>query len=107
MNFAVGSVTTLTPPNDSDTGIAANDFTRGQAFYDLMLEVDPSNDDIVYVGGIDLFKSINSGSSWNQFSHWYGGFGEQEVHADQHSLAFAPGNSNRLIFGNDGGVLLF
>lgn len=98
------SSSSISKPNDSDTGIAANDFTRGQAFYDLMLEVDPSNDAIVYAGGIDLFKSLNSGNTWNQFSHWYGGFGEQEVHADQHALSFAPGNSSRLIFGNDGGV---
>ncbi len=101
---AFGSVTTLALPNDGDTGIDASDFTRGQAFYDLMLEVDPSNDNIVYTGGIDLFKSTNGGTSWNQFSHWYGGFGYQEVHSDQHILAFANGSSNKLILGNDGGV---
>lgn len=91
-------------PVDADTSIDPADFTRGQAFYDLMLEVDPSNDENVYTGGIDLFKSTNSGLSWNQLSHWYGGFGYQNVHADQHGLAFANGASNRLLFGNDGGV---
>ena len=91
-------------PNDADTGISAADFTRGQAFYDLMLEVDPNNDEIVYTGGIDLFKSTNGASSWNQFSHWYGGFGHQEVHADQHIAAFGHNDSNKVIFGNDGGV---
>jgi len=97
----------MSQPNDADTGIAATDFTRGQSFYDLMIGVDPKNDAILYVGGIDLFKSTNSASSWNQFSHWYGGFGEQEVHADQHGIAFASNgttSSNRVIFGNDGGV---
>jgi hypothetical protein len=91
-------------PNDADGGIPANDFTRGQAFYDLVIAVDPSDDDNLFVGGIDLFKSLNAGSSWSQFSHWYGGFGEQEVHADQHAIAFANGDSNKMIFGNDGGV---
>ena len=43
-------VSNITPPNDADTGISAGDFTRGQAFYDLMLEVDPTNDDIVFAG---------------------------------------------------------
>ena len=38
------------------TGIPANDFTRGQAFYDLVIEADPANDNILYVGGIDLFR---------------------------------------------------
>jgi hypothetical protein len=94
---------TLVLPADADSGVGA-DFTRGQAFYDLMLEVDPNNDQTVYTGGIDLFKSTDGGASWGQFSHWYGGFGFQEVHADQHGMAFAPGSSTRMIFGNDGGV---
>lgn len=100
---AFGTTTTLALPSDADGGVGA-DFTRGQAFYDLMLEVDPNNDQTVYTGGIDLFKSTNGGSSWTQFSHWYGGFGYQEVHADQHAMAFAPGSSTRMVFGNDGGV---
>ena len=101
-NFS--STSTLSLPNDADTGIAANDFTRGQAFYDLLLRVDPNNDAIVYVGGIDLFKSSDSGNSWNQLSHWYGGFGYQSVHADQHGLAFSGTSSTRMLFSNDGGV---
>ncbi|TYP99804.1 putative secreted protein (Por secretion system target) [Tenacibaculum adriaticum] len=96
--------TTLPLPNDADTDISADDFTRGQAFYDLMLALNPTNDDSVYVGGIDLFKSTDGGISWNQFSHWYGGFSFQEVHADQHTAAFANGDSNKMLFGNDGGV---
>ena len=101
------SVTTLGLPNDADTGIAADDFTRGQSFYDLLLGVDPLDDTIVYVGGIDLFKTTNSGNTWNQFTHWYGGFGFQEVHADQHGIAFATetgATTGRILFGNDGGV---
>ncbi|RSC95022.1 thrombospondin type 3 repeat-containing protein [Tenacibaculum singaporense] len=89
-------------PNDADTDIEANDFTRGQAFYDLLIKVDPNDENILYVGGIDLFKSIDGGETWGQLSHWYGGFGKQYVHADHHGLAFA--SSNRMVFGNDGGV---
>ncbi|PQB03733.1 hypothetical protein BST85_01555 [Aureitalea marina] len=92
----------LNQPNDADTGIDSTDFTRGQSFYDLLIGVDPNDDTTLYVGGIDLFKSTNSGNSWNQFSHWYGGFGYQEVHADHHGIAFS--SSSRIIFGNDGGV---
>jgi hypothetical protein len=98
------NVTTLALPNDADTGIDANDFTRGQAFYDLLIRVDPTNDNILYVGGIDLFKSTNGGTSWSQISHWYGGWGYQEVHADQHGLAFS--SSSKMLFSNDGGVYL-
>ncbi|WP_299670719.1 PA domain-containing protein [uncultured Polaribacter sp.] len=93
-----------TLPNDADTNITAADFTRGQAFYDLMLEVDPNNDDILYIGGIDLFKSTDGASEWSQISHWYAGFGFQYVHADQHIAAFGHNDSNKVIFGHDGGV---
>ncbi|SEC39874.1 Por secretion system C-terminal sorting domain-containing protein [Tenacibaculum sp. MAR_2009_124] len=98
------SVTSTSLPNDADSGIPANDFCRGQAFYDLVIEADPTNDNVVYVGGIDLFKTTNGGTSWSQLSHWYGGFGHQNVHADQHSIAFGNNNSSRMLFGNDGGV---
>ncbi|QXP61009.1 thrombospondin type 3 repeat-containing protein [Olleya sp. HaHaR_3_96] len=98
------NTTSMSLPDDADAGIDSNDFTRGQAYYDLMLEVDPNNDQIVYAGGIDLFKSIDAGVSWGQFTHWYGGFGYQEVHADQHAMTFANGSSTIMAFGNDGGV---
>jgi hypothetical protein len=94
----------MTLPDDADTGIEAGDFTRGQAFYDLLLEVDPNNDEVLYTGGIDLFKSTNGSTAWTQLSHWYGGWGFPEVHADQHIAAFGHNDSNKIIFANDGGV---
>ncbi|WP_396165378.1 PA domain-containing protein [Flavobacterium sp.] len=100
------TTTNLALPIDADTGIPSNDFTRGQAFYDLLIAADPVNDEVLYLGGIDLFKSINGGTSYMQLSHWYGGFGYQNVHADQHGLAFGNGASgnSKIVFGNDGGV---
>jgi PKD repeat protein len=95
--------TQRTNPVDADGGIG-NDFTRGQAWYDLSMAVDPNNSNTLFIGGIDLFKSTNGGSSWQQISHWYGGFGFQEVHADQHTVVFQPGSSDIIYFGNDGGV---
>jgi PKD repeat protein len=91
-------------PNDLDPGIPANDFARGQAWYNLSIAVDPNCPDCLYVGGIDLFKSTDGGSNWQQVSHWYGSFGLPYVHADQHFIAFAPGSSDIMYFGNDGGV---
>ena len=93
-------------PNDADPDIPSSDFARGQGFYNLLIEADPNNEDVVYVGGINLFKSNNSGDSWTQISDQNGGtFNDVTypyVHADQHAMAFA--NSNRMIFGHDGGV---
>ncbi len=98
-------------PVDADNGVSApganiKDFSRGQAWYDLSIAVDPNNSSVCTVGGIDLFKTSNGGASWVQISHWYGGFGFQDVHADQHYAFFAPGNSNVCYFTNDGGVFM-
>ncbi len=95
---------TCAKPNDADGGIPASDFTRGQAWYDLSIAVDPNNSNTLIVGGIDLFKSTNGGTSWTQISHWYGCCGFQEVHADQHAVVYKPGSSTEIIFGHDGGV---
>ena len=101
--------TPLTLPDDADTGIDANDFTRGQSFYDLMIESDPNNPETIYAGGIDLFKSTTGAENatanpWEQFTHWYRGFGQQFAHADQHNMAFGNYDSSKKIFGNDGGI---
>lgn len=103
------STTRLMEPNDADFDISPTDFARGQAFYNLMVEADPNNDNIVYVGGIDLFRSGDSGGTWQQISKWNdeGSLKDlpvSEVHADHHVMQFRPGNSNQAIFGHDGGI---
>lgn len=97
--------TACTLPVDADGGIGA-DLTRGQAWYDLTIAVDPNNADVIFVGGVDLFKSTTAGNTWQQIAHWYGGFGFQEVHADQHWILFHPNSSNTIYFGNDGGIYM-
>lgn len=96
--------TTLNLPNDADFGIPANDFTRSQSWYDYTIAVNPADTNHVIVGGIDLFETRDGGNSWDQLSHWYGGFGYQYVHADQHNIVFRDDTSNVVIFSNDGGV---
>jgi len=92
-------------PVDVDNGIPASDFTRGQAWYDLSLAVDPNNSSRLIIGGIDLFISTDGATTWEQISQWTD-LGEiySFVHADQHAAVFSPGSSNTIIFGNDGGV---
>lgn len=106
---AFASTSSMALPADADTGIGSTDFTRGQAFYDLLLKVDPTNDQILYAGGIDLFRSTNAGTSWTQISKWsnnnnLAALSCSLVHADQHVMAFKPGNTNMALFGNDGGI---
>lgn len=95
------NVSTVTLPVDGYSGIPSNDFTNGQGFYDLAIDVDPSNDETVFVAGIDWFKSLNGGTSWTQITAGYGGTGSS-IHPDQHGITFA--NSSKIIIGCDGGV---
>ena len=84
--------------------IGMNNFTRDQAWYDLDVSVDPTNPNIVIIGGIDLLRSINGGSSWTQISQWNGAPGYSFVHADQHFMVWDKLKPGRVFFGNDGGV---
>jgi len=79
------------------------DDAGGQGWYDLSLATDPNNSDIVYLGGVNTWKSVDGGSSWTISSHWSGDGGIQAVHADKHYLAY-QNNRSTLFECNDGGV---
>ncbi len=77
------------------------------AWHAFLLEVDPNDPNTVFTGGLDLWKTTNSGQSWNHISDWalmYYGGGDEYVHADQHTMEFKPGSSDEFISCTDGGV---
>lgn len=102
MNFNTRS----TSPNIMDYACDGSG-TASQATYDLCVAVDPANADIVYVGGIDNWKSTDGGSTWSIVSHWigstYGITCAASMHADQHIYGWSPLNS-KLYVGHDGGI---
>jgi PKD repeat protein len=79
-------------------------FTVGQAWYNLILAVHPSNSNYVLAGGRDLFRTTNGGTAWSQISDRNGGFTLPYVHADQHGIAFRPTVSDEVVFSLDGGI---
>lgn len=83
-------------PNGSDSG--------GQAWYDLIVAANPGNANEVITGGVNTWKSTNGGTSFNLFTHWYGGGGKPYVHADVHAIEYVPGNNSSILIGCDGGV---
>lgn len=99
---------TSSEPDPVDTGQPNDDYTRNQAFYDLPIEADENNN--IYVGGIDLYRSTSFGVSWEQISKWsnnnlLSSLQVPLVHADHHAIVFRPGtNDTEAVFGTDGGV---
>jgi hypothetical protein len=64
--------------------------------YYSQIRVDPTNADIVYVGGTNPAKSIDGGKSF---------VGLQNMgHVDNHALWIDPLNNQHVMYGNDGGL---
>jgi len=75
----------------------------GQSWYDLSLGVSTNNENLIYVGGINIWRSDNGGVNWdidansgnNQQLYSY-------MHVDQHAFEFNP-HTHVAYAGNDGG----
>ncbi|MBE9492045.1 MAG: T9SS type A sorting domain-containing protein, partial [Bacteroidetes bacterium] len=63
------------------------------------IHIDPTNPDIVYPIGLDLYKTSNGGASWENISSY-------TVHVDQHDLVAHVLDHEHLVLGNDGGVYI-
>ena len=80
-----------------------NGFCAGQCFYNIALDVDPTNANNVMLGGNvigacskAIAKSTTGGTAFTE-----SGAG---VHADNHVVKFAPSDPTILYEGNDGGI---
>ncbi|MEM1203814.1 MAG: hypothetical protein AAGN66_11345 [Acidobacteriota bacterium] len=81
-------------------------FPSPQGSYDCFTEVDPTNPDVLYGGGVfpsyavaGVIKSTDGGDSWTDVT--VGTLGGQ-LHPDMHTAAFDA--AGRMWVGNDGGV---
>ena len=70
----------------------------GQSEYNLMIAVDPSDADIMYIGGVRAYKSTDGGTSFRETG--------ERIHVDWHAIAVDPNDPQRVIAGNDGGMFL-
>ncbi len=73
----------------------------GQSWYDMALAVEPGNAQRVYVGGVNVWKSLDGGTTWSLKSHWTYPSSFGYTHADIHAIDLHGG---RLYVGSDGGV---
>ncbi len=88
------------------SGGAAANFLGGQGWYDNVIWAgDPTNADLVIVGGVDLWRSTDGGDTLKPISSWWS---ELSAHADHHAIVADPGydgaSNRRVYFCNDGGV---
>ncbi|MBL8167193.1 MAG: putative Ig domain-containing protein [Acidobacteria bacterium] len=71
-----------------------------QGWYDNVIAVDPADENRVWAGGVDIFRSDDGGANW--------GYVPCGIHPDHHTIVFHPqynGTSNKTMFvGNDGGI---
>jgi photosystem II stability/assembly factor-like uncharacterized protein len=80
-----------------------------QGNYDNVIAVDPLDHEIVWAGGIDLFRSNDGGANWGIASYWWlDPSNPAYAHADHHFIAFHPnydGEANqRMYITTDGGL---
>ena len=64
--------------------------------YYSQIRVDPNNENIVYVGGVNPAKSIDGAKTFSGLQ----GMG----HVDNHAIWIDPLNSQHVMYGNDGGL---
>ncbi|MFQ5805223.1 MAG: WD40/YVTN/BNR-like repeat-containing protein [Phycisphaerae bacterium] len=82
------------------------DFPYPQGWYDAFIGVDPTDEDVVYAGGVfptyavaGVIKTTDGGNSWTDITIGSGG---GQLHPDQHAIAF--GSDGTVWIGNDGGM---
>ena len=96
--------------NIPDGGDGIEEFDS-QGSYDLFVRVHPTNPNIVYLGGTNLYRSTDAFETSNNIT-WIGGYDPEDDgasiypghHPDQHDLIFLPSNSNVALSANDGGI---
>jgi uncharacterized repeat protein (TIGR01451 family) len=72
-----------------------------QMWYDSGVTVSPTDPNVVFISTVDLFRSLNGGSSWTNMTQSYNG---GPVHPDNHSRAIVGGDANHVLNGCDGGI---
>ncbi|WP_291865411.1 T9SS type A sorting domain-containing protein [Maribacter sp.] len=83
-----------------------------QGAYNMIIKVHPTNPDIVFLGGTNLYRSTTGFTTPTGYEGWIGGYTNlsdsyalyPNHHPDQHNLVFLPSDPNKAISSNDGGV---
>ncbi len=80
-----------------------NNFLGGQGWYNNALFV-RGDGSLIVVGGIDLWRSTDFGSTFTRISDWAKYHTGQSAHADHHIIVRKPDTISTVFVGNDGGI---
>jgi photosystem II stability/assembly factor-like uncharacterized protein len=83
--------------------------TTGQGSYDLAFAISPTDTSVLFVGGVNTWKSSDAGNNWALNTMWTDGASQNPggvitVHADKHCIAFHPLVPGTMYQTNDGGI---
>jgi photosystem II stability/assembly factor-like uncharacterized protein len=94
------------PPDAKQSGVWRSDDagktwrvvsnTNNRPMYYSKIKVDPSNAEIVYLGGAPAYKSVDGGKTFRTMQNL--------SHSDHHAIWINPKNGNHVMYGNDGGL---
>ncbi|HMV82584.1 MAG TPA: hypothetical protein PLD20_08940 [Blastocatellia bacterium] len=73
----------------------------GQAGYNWTFSVDPSDANVMYLGAVNFYRSLDGGATWTTQVN---GTGDGGVHVDQHDSTVSRANPNIFFLANDGGI---
>jgi hypothetical protein len=89
-------------------GAVGRSIGNGQLYYDFVLGVLPTDPNVVFLGGVDLWRSKNGGGTFAKISDWRLRMSNMNspgyLHADQHAIAFKPDNGTVVLEATDGGI---
>ena len=78
---------------------------NGQGWYDLAFQINPTNANEIWVGGVNTWRSTDGFSTLNLNNYWSSNsYNKPIVHADKHFIAYHPLNSSYVFECNDGGL---
>jgi hypothetical protein len=109
VSWSALGVTAKTPTNPNNWQPTMN-LMATQAFYNQMILLDPSDSNVIYLGGmLATAKSTDAGTTWTLISDWLPGVFSTlpYVHADCHAATMISLKGQAAIaFGTDGGVFV-
>lgn len=94
-----GTIWSKTSSNESTA--TGNVFESTQSYYDLALAVSSINENEIYTGCLNVWKSTDGGTSVSKINSWSNPTGASYTHADIHYLGF---HGTKLFAGTDGGI---